>query len=900
MAEAFIVLGIAANIAQFVSHGIKLISEGKDVYKANHGTSDEHHELEIIIEDIKTLVEEAKSKTKNGSEELPRPLSNDEKALRKLAEACEPLADKLLEILEDLKVAKDARFRGLATVRQTLRGVGKRRDIQELQQRLLGIDERLRSRISSMLQKNNHSEVLSAIKTLCQTNERMKINATLQLDQLKADVIVALNERPQPFTSNTVVLDSLWQKLAALADAGKRVEREQRILASLIFDSMKQRQEKIKDAHEQTLAWIFRKPETGFMDWLKSENGIYWVKGKAGSGKSTLMKYICGNNLTLRELHEWAGPQKLVTASYFFWNPGLPMQKSQVGLLQSLLYQILLACPVLIFEACLSHDGPWGFQELSNALEIIAKQTILPTKFCFFVDGLDEYEGDNEEIIGLLQGLTKSQNIKLCVSSRPWNAFIDAFDQSKWKLVLEDLTRDDMREYVHNLLAKDPTFARVAKQDPRCNSLVPQIAGKAHGVWLWVYLVVRDLLRDLKGEEEYPFLQRRLDSFPEELEKYFEDILGRIDKIYREETAMIFLTAVEAVRPFPVLALKYLHMEHESPDFALKLAMSPVSDDEVVSSVKRWRKLLNSRCRDLLEVNIYPYDGTFLKYKVGFLHRTVRDFLRDNYHSELRNRLSADFNARKTLCSVLIALIKALPGPTDSLDRLNQLFGLVDELLHYAREIEHQIASSNTALVNELDRVMTLHANDSKVHWTNSRDRIKMPSATLRDYGQCSFLSLAIQARLRCYVTKELEANQGIIFQKRGRPLLDYALRPMRGTLAELPHQHMYQDLNINVKMVEALLKSGSDPNQKVQIYRGESVWALFLLSCFENADLVSAHVKSTWYGAAETMVEHGADPAVKFVNQRDDAARLLTRMDEVVKNQRGQQSTFWRVFRWA
>lgn len=67
------------------------------------------------------------------------------------------------------------------------------------------------------------------------------------------------------------------------------------------------------------------------------------------------------------------------------------------------------------------------------------------------------------------------------------------------------------------MFVENEGFTDVSKHDDRCNSLVPQIAEKVQGVWLWVYLVVRDLLKDLKGEEEFPFLQRRLDSFPDEL-----------------------------------------------------------------------------------------------------------------------------------------------------------------------------------------------------------------------------------------------------------------------------------------------------------------------------------------------------------------------------------------------
>lgn len=181
------------------------------------------------------------------------------------------------------------------------------------------------------------------------------------------------------------------------------------------------------------------------------------------------------------------------------------MRKSQVGLLQSLLYQVLRACPALIPDVCSPRlpKEPWTRRQLFETLEKISKQTVLPAKFCFFVDGLDEYDGDDEDTIALLQELTSSPSVKICISSRPWNAFPDAFDHSEWKLVLEDLTKDDMRQYVHTMLVENEIYAELAKHDPRYKTLELQIAQKAQGVWLWVYLVVRDLLRDLKAKKSF-------------------------------------------------------------------------------------------------------------------------------------------------------------------------------------------------------------------------------------------------------------------------------------------------------------------------------------------------------------------------------------------------------------
>jgi len=302
MAEAFAALSIAANIAQFVGYGLQLFSDGKEAYNSLHGAKDEHHELEVVITDIKSLCEEVKDNP-------VRPeISSDEKAFRQLALECGPLADKLRAILDDLKVSKDARFRLPETVRQTIKSSAKKKDIQRLQKRLLDIDVRLRARALEMLQKyvlisstilelkkrkttladfeerNNHSHILSAINDLRETSTRMKINTSFTLDQMRIDILDIMgrfDKLGKVAASQTGVGSNIIsRRLAAFSKEGEKVDQQQRALQSLVFESMKQREEKIKDAHKSTLTWIFREPETRFMEWLAAENGIYWVKGK--------------------------------------------------------------------------------------------------------------------------------------------------------------------------------------------------------------------------------------------------------------------------------------------------------------------------------------------------------------------------------------------------------------------------------------------------------------------------------------------------------------------------------------------------------------------------------------------------------------------------------------------
>ena len=139
----------------------------------------------------------------------------------------------------------------------------------------------------------------------------------------------------------------------------------QDVKSSLFFPEIYLRQEHIEhefDGFEDSCDWIFDdsprsplrsdnpfldEPEPrwdSFSDWLRSGTGVYWISGKAGSGKSTLMSHICiAENLEKRNamLQSWAGEKYLLTPTFYFWNAGSPLQKQVDGLLRSLIYQMI-------------------------------------------------------------------------------------------------------------------------------------------------------------------------------------------------------------------------------------------------------------------------------------------------------------------------------------------------------------------------------------------------------------------------------------------------------------------------------------------------------------------------------------------------------------------------------
>lgn len=333
------------------------------------------------------------------------------------------------------------------------------------------------------------------------------------------------------------------------------------------------------------------------------------------------MKYVCDHKRTIEALQTWAKPHKLVTASFFFWSAGPLMQKSQAGLLQSLLYQVLLASPNLILKYFSSRPAkePWTRKELFKALEKISHGTngLLSAKYCFFIDGLDEYGGDDEhdvdyqKIVDLLQSLSKSPRIKIYVSSRSWNVFLLAFEGSCNQIAMEKLTIADMEIYVHDLLAQDKGFKRITASDPQCVELVPQIVERAQGVWLWVFFVVRDLLNDIKGREDFSSLVRRLNELPRELQKYFEEILARIDEFHIRDAATIFLVTVEAPRPLPVLAFKFFSTIRRARLYAIWSRLNPAKYTKTTTNGEFFSTLAVAICsKSLIRAkNLWHHDG---------------------------------------------------------------------------------------------------------------------------------------------------------------------------------------------------------------------------------------------------------------------------------------------------
>ena len=241
-----------------------------------------------------------------------------------------------------------------------------------------------------------------AASKLSEKIDRKSRTSLAGIDQTRIEILQALKQLTTRNAGEDDLRD-ISMKVTNMNIQERHLEAEQAILDLLFFPQIEERHEWIPTAHHRTFNWIFEQPSTVQLNWsnlnhwLLSGEGLYWVFGKAGSGKSTLMKHIYHDTRTMSRLKIWANGANLVTASCYFWNPGTTMQKSHLGLLQSLLYEIMAEhrdlMPLLFprrwrnYEryGLLSHH-PLTMSELKEAMAILKGQYQASVKICLFID----------------------------------------------------------------------------------------------------------------------------------------------------------------------------------------------------------------------------------------------------------------------------------------------------------------------------------------------------------------------------------------------------------------------------------------------------------------------------------------------------------------------------------
>jgi hypothetical protein len=173
-------------------------------------------------------------------------------------------------------------------------------------------------------------------------SEWLQLNQTKKLDDIHEMLsqlqlrILTKKQTPSEQPVHMIDIEAIESQLSAVSLARGDIEKQQRILGGLCFDSRTARHDRIIQAHKDTFSWILEEHGPGddkFVKWLRHGGGVFWISGKPGSGKSTLMKLVASHIQTERTLSASSYPKPVYVVSHYFWSVGTAMQKSRQGLL---------------------------------------------------------------------------------------------------------------------------------------------------------------------------------------------------------------------------------------------------------------------------------------------------------------------------------------------------------------------------------------------------------------------------------------------------------------------------------------------------------------------------------------------------------------------------------------
>ena len=635
---------------------------------------------------------------------------NRDDELTDIANKCAATANELKINLSKLKRDPDGGLRD--TLKKTFRAMTKKKEIEQSRRDLHDYEKALNTRILVRLNTN------AAKSSEGYDDVRRKL----------ADLGIAIESSGQ----------AVAQKVSKQLQISSR---NAKFLESLRFPDIFSRQERIDDAHRKTFEWIFQetKPSEArskprwacFTAWLEEKESpdlIYWIRGKPGAGKSTLMSYIFDDARTHESLQAWCGKEsQLLTPSFFFWAAGSGLQKTVQGLLRSIIYQIVVNNDIILSELVdethskgglrLHMDLAWTERRLLSFLDEILKTIASKGIFiCFFLDGLDEYEGEIDQLTKWIFDLNAKQNVKVCVSSRPEEAFRQAFAGMP-QLSLQDLTRGDIELYIRDRLeSKIPDSLEkfqpdgVSSERFTKHSLVEQMLQRADGVFLWIRLVVRDLLIGLEAGESLQQLQTRLEETPTQMRDLYAHMLEKLPRSLRPRTTK-YLSLVLA----PYICSKMTFDSNARGDLSLlglvccqdnifkMISASDLSfttDSTFVQTCKRLESTIISCCAGLVDIEEDSgEEGILTKHirSLSFIHRSVIDFLQTNGQSwvpetEYKLALIRFARANVGLCALVTA--QPLKPPERNTTDANGNADVVEENLDERRNEDLWVSES--------------------------------------------------------------------------------------------------------------------------------------------------------------------------------------------------------------
>ncbi|KAK6088470.1 ankyrin repeat-containing protein [Seiridium cupressi] len=464
------------------------------------------------------------------------------------------------------------------------------------------------------------------VKTFQESRPMTGVNMSVLNDKIVPDVSSSLDdprERAETIQANHKDMARYWgaQDLNYIRVGGelKRIVKSLKAcLSTLYFPTMIQRHRNIRDALTNTCIW-FQNSER-YRTWysrdnIKDDHGLLWLKGKPGSGKSTLMKDAFVR-IQQTEL-------SLATVAGFFFNArGSVLERTPLGLFRSLLYQICHQDRAVLAEflklyldrqkANISgEEVTWTRFELESFLKQAFKKH-KPQRTIILVDAVDECdERTVREVVFLFGEIcnTATDNVlelNICLSSRHYPTISIAHCP---EIMMEGANQEDIALYIRDRFSFVSESERNLLRDLEIN-----LMKKSNGVFLWAVLVSDLLLRDIDTGQPINILTERLKRVPQHMEDLYSELCNSLTLEERQLSTRLVQWLLLA-----------RSMDIEDTFLAVLFSMPWTweglnawgYDSKNTPSKERLVKFLKNASRGLIE-----YTGE----TVQFIHETAREY----------------------------------------------------------------------------------------------------------------------------------------------------------------------------------------------------------------------------------------------------------------------------------
>jgi hypothetical protein len=275
----------------------------------------------------------------------------------------------------------------------------------------------------------------------------------------------------------------------------------------------------------------------------------------------------------------------------------------------------------------------------------VTKQRKVLLSACIFLDALDEHEGDNHQLSKFIYELISSADwlmvrIKICVASRTWNVFGEHFGTCP-QFAIHEHTSGDIQAYTSTRLsAPMPSLGEETRLVllPKIQRLSSQVTTKARGVFIWVRIVVDELVKGIRDGTAISLLEENVSKMPEELGDLYQHTLQRIDTDYTQEAYIMLQITLCSLSPLPIevfikcVSFSRWREVHEASEEEMTRQLMSRSGGllELVAT-----ELANDSdsSHEVLDIEDET-DSPGTAFAVQFIHQTVKDFV-----SESRNDL---------------------------------------------------------------------------------------------------------------------------------------------------------------------------------------------------------------------------------------------------------------------